>query len=186
MALSAPQEWRLVATEAGMPLYRKLGFAPHGLIVRHQGLWSGAAPAGEADRAGPDDLEGLTALDRAATGADRRNLLAALLEVGRIVVLRDAGRIIGYAALRPFGRGEVAGPVIAADEGVAQVLLSALLADRMGHVIRTDLDGEGALGPWLAARGLARADTGTEMRRGTAPPVTPGVRRFALASQALG
>lgn len=183
MATAAPQEWRLVATPAGMPLYRALGFQARGPVTQHQGLWTGRGQA--ADRAGPTDLDALAALDRAATGADRRSLLAALLAAGRIVVLRGPRGIAGYAALRPFGRGEVAGPVIAPDAAAAQALLSALLADRQGCFIRVDLDGD-ALGPWLAARGLAGVDTGIAMARGTPPPTAPGPRRFALAAQALG
>lgn len=183
METAAPQEWRLVATPAGMPLYGALGFQPRGQITQHQGLWSGVGRA--ADWAGPGDLEALSELDRAATGAERRPLLSALLSAGRIAALRAPGGIAGYAALRRFGRGEVAGPVIAPDPEAARALLSALLADRQGHFIRVDLDGAD-LGPWLSAHGLAAMDTGTEMARGTPPPTSPGPRRFALAAQALG
>lgn len=37
MALATPREWRLVATEDGLPLYEKLGFRAGGRIFQHQG-----------------------------------------------------------------------------------------------------------------------------------------------------
>ena len=37
LALAEPQEWRLVATQSGLPLYRKLGFVECGLVHQHQG-----------------------------------------------------------------------------------------------------------------------------------------------------
>ena len=104
------RQWRLVATADGLPLYQKLGFVETHRIVQQQGtVASVAAPEGVA-WAEPGDTDAIAALDRAATGMDRAGLVAALAGAGRLAVIRDGSGLAGYAALRPFGRGEVAGP----------------------------------------------------------------------------
>lgn len=186
MALAAPQEWRLVATESGLPLYRKLGFVEHDRVIQHQGILTGtAAPAG-VEWAGPGDLDEIIRADTAATGADRAGLVRALLDAGRIAVLRGAGGIAGYGALRPFGRGEVAGPVIATDADQAQMILSFLLADRAGRFIRVDTTEDSGLAPWLAGLGLSHVGGGIGMSRGTPAARSEDFHRFAHAAQALG
>lgn len=186
MALAQPQEWRLVATQDGLPLYRKLGFIETGEIVQCQGVLAPvAAPVG-IDWARPADLTELAALDQAATGADRHALLAAIMAAGQIAVLRRNDRIRGYAARRAFGRGEVVGPVIARDVDAAKALLSHLFADRAGAFMRVDIPQDCGLEPWLKALGLARAGRGIAMSRGSIAPRASEFKRFALAAQALG
>ncbi|MFT3691079.1 GNAT family N-acetyltransferase [Paenirhodobacter sp.] len=180
----AAQEWRLVATEAGLPLYRKLGFVEQNRVVQHQGILTGTTAPEGVDWGG--EVETLAALDHAATGADRRSLIAALLREGRVAVLRREGTVAGYAALRPFGRGEVAGPVIAGNAEDARALLSFVLADRAGRFIRVDTTEDSGLAPWLAELGLAHVGGGIGMSRGTPAPRTGEFHRFALAAQALG
>jgi GNAT superfamily N-acetyltransferase len=103
------RQWRLIATADGLPLYEKLGFVETHRIVQQQGpVAAVAAPEGVA-WAEPGDTEVIAALDRAATGMDRAGLVAALASAGRFAVIRDTGGLAGYAALRRFGRGEVAG-----------------------------------------------------------------------------
>lgn len=187
MALVAPHEWRLVATEDGLPLYRKLGFVETGRILQHQGLLASEPESGGVGRAAPEDAAEIARLDRAATGMERASLVAALLELGEIVVLRDGARITAYAARRPFGRGEVVGPVIAADPDAARRLIAAQLAGRGGRFVRVDIPADSGLAPWLAGLGLAEVGGGVAMRLGPpAPAATGGARSFALASQALG
>ncbi len=184
MAQAQPQEWRLVATESGLPLYRKLGFIQTDRVLQHQGLVAPmAAPQGVA---WAGDLDAIAAIDRTATGADRGALIAALARAGRLAVLRDAQGIAGYAALRPFGRGEVAGPVVARNAEQAQALLAFLLADRAGQFIRVDIPESSGLAPWLAGLGLAHVGGGIGMSRGAPPPRPAEFHRFALAAQALG
>lgn len=153
------------------------------------------------DWAGTEDRAGVAALDRAAFGADRAGLIAALFDRGRVAVIRAEGRPIAWAARRDFGRGEVVGPVIAPDAQAARALLSFLFADRTGGFLRVDADEATGLGPWLAAQGLAAAGGGLRMTRGGAPastgpdptgpvptasvPTGPD-RVFALASQVMG
>lgn len=188
MARAAPAEWRLVATDEGRPLYEKLGFIARGRIVQHQGhVAAVAAPAGVAF-ARASDRDALLALDRAATGCDRTDLIDALFELGQLAVIRSAGRVTAFAARRDFGRGEVVGPVIAPDPEHARALLSFLFSGREGAFLRVDTDADSGLGPWLVACGLMPVGGGLRMTRGAAGPRdNPSAARvFALASQAMG
>lgn len=186
------RECRLTATRDGLPLYEKLGFRATHEISQHQGtpslLPADIAP-GAADLrwARPADFSALAALDRLALGMDRRPLLRLLADLGEIAVLREAGEIVGYAALRPFGRGEVIGPVITDTPERAQALLAFVVASRPGAFLRVDTPEWQRLSPWLAARGLAEVGGGIAMRKGPDGPTPAGpARPFALASQALG
>jgi GNAT superfamily N-acetyltransferase len=178
--------WRLVATVDGLPLYQKLGFVETHRIVQQQGSVAAVvAPEGVA-WAEPDDTDAIAALDRAATGMDRAGLVAALAGAGRLAVIRDGSGLAGYAALRPFGRGEVAGPVVARDPADARRLLAFLFACRPGAFLRVDTPEASGLGDWLAARGLAPVGGGIAMIRGGAPAAASEFQSFALAAQALG
>ncbi|MFO1207936.1 MAG: GNAT family N-acetyltransferase [Amaricoccus sp.] len=187
MALAAPRAWRLVATEDGLPLYRKLGFVETGTILQHQAPLPEEPVGVDADRAVAADAPEIARLDRVATGMARDALVAALLGAGEVAVLRDGARITAYAATRPFGRGAVVGPVVAADADAARRLISALLIGRRGSFTRIDTPADSGLAPWIAGLGLPEVGSGIAMRLG--PPASPaagGPRSFALASQALG
>ena len=180
------RQWRLVATAEGLPLYAKLGFVETYRIVQQQGTAASvAAPEGVA-WAEPDDTDAIAALDRAATGMDRAGLVAALAGAGRLAVIRDESGLAGYAALRPFGRGKVAGPVVARDASDARRLLAFLFASHPGAFLRVDIPEASGLGDWLAAQGLARVGGGIAMIRGGAPTAALEFQSFALATQALG
>jgi GNAT superfamily N-acetyltransferase len=180
------RQWRLIATADGLPLYEKLGFVETHRIVQQQGPVAAVdAPEGVA-WAEPGDTEVIAALDRAATGMDRAGLVAALASAGRFAVIRDTGGLAGYAALRRFGRGEVAGPVVARDAADARRLLAFLFAGRAGAFLRVDTPEASGLGDWLAAQRLEPVGGGIAMIRGGAPADTPDFQTFALAAQALG
>lgn len=186
------RECRLTATADGLPLYEKLGFSATHEIRQHQGvptllLVDVATDAAELGWVGSESFPAVAALDLQALGMDRRPLLRLLAESGRMAMLREAGQIVGYAALRQFGRGEVIGPVIANTVEQAQCLLSFLIASRPGAFLRVDTAEGERLSPWLSARGLAGVGGGIAMRRNATSrqPVGPA-KPFALASQALG
>ncbi len=180
------RQWRLVATADGLPLYAKLGFVETYRIVQQQGtVVPVAAPEGVA-WAEPGDTDAIAALDRAATGMDRAGLVAALAGAGRLAVIRDESGLAGYAALRPFGHGEVAGPVVARDAADARRLLAFLFAGRPGAFLRVDIPEASGLGDWLAAQGLAPVGGGIAMIRGGVPAAASEFQSFALAAQALG
>ncbi|TQI76796.1 acetyltransferase (GNAT) family protein [Bosea sp. AK1] len=185
------RECCLTATADGLPLYEKLGFRAAHEIRQHQGnLREGIAapvPMRGIAWARAEDFATIAALDRQALGFDRRTLLHFLAETAQIAVLREGDRIAGFGALRPFGRGEVIGPVIAETETQAQAILSFLMNARTGTFLRVDTPLPAGLSPWLAACGLAHAGGGIAMRRNAAnrQPIGPA-QPFALASQALG
>lgn len=185
---AANRECRLVATEEGLPLYEKLGFRATGEIAQHQGVLAGPPPAVTApvSWSSTQEIDTLIALDHAACGMDRRRLIHALAAVGEIAVLRDASGPRGFAALRAFGRGDVAGPVVAATREDAEQLLAFLIAARSGGFLRVDTPDTKGLCPFLAAQGLTRVGGGTPMVRNARPAPPQGVHTFALASQALG
>jgi predicted N-acetyltransferase YhbS len=186
------RECRLIATAVGLPLYEKLGFRSIHTIHQHQGILPAEAPsvsipASGVDWARAEDLAAIAAIDREALGMDRRALLALLTEAGSIAVLRAGGRIVGYGALRRFGRGEVIGPVIAGSEAEAQAILSFLMSARSGAFLRIDTPVPAGLSPWLTANGLPETGRGIAMRRGPERPTPAGsAKLFALASQAFG
>ncbi len=188
---SSGRECRLVATQDGLPLYEKLGFRQTHRIVQHQGHVFSIQPSEGVEWAGAQDLTECLSLDRAACGMDRHNLLGYLAEHGRLAVIRREGRISGFGAIRHFGRGEVAGPVVAENADDAKMLLSFLFAGRDGRFLRVDTSEQTGLAPWLTELGLSHVGGGIAMVRDaklrentTAQTLAP--QTFALASQALG
>ncbi len=187
MKTIAPDAWRLVATQDGLPLYEKLGYQVTGEILQHQGPVSAIASTGGAEWATVGDLAAMLALDTTTTGMDRHTLYAALADEAHFAVLRDDTGITGFAAVRDFGRGEVAGPVIARTLEDAQSLLSVIMAERSGQFLRVDTSAEAGLGPWLAEQGLSHVGGGLLMQKGELPESPSRSHTiFALASQALG
>ena len=123
----------LDATPAGAAVYRRLGFVPGFEIDRWErpALAAGTAtPATSpavmtADLA---DLDTLLALDRAATGLDRRFLLSSFLSrPGTQAWRADDGR--GFVIARAGRRAVQIGPLVAGDAGQAAALLDVAIAD---------------------------------------------------------
>jgi predicted N-acetyltransferase YhbS len=132
----------LHATELGRPVYERLGFVPEGAYLT---LAAPTRPPGpptaRADPTAPGaareplvrpgraaDLEDVLAIDRAATGEDRRRLLTALWPTGGLVAASD-GRPLGYHLASPWRSG---GAVVAADPRAGLALLDAVQATQ-GH-----------------------------------------------------
>jgi predicted N-acetyltransferase YhbS len=186
-ALAKERPLRLVATADGVPLYQKLGFAPSGTVLQHQG---GVARLGAPDgveAASEADLPQIKALDRDAYGADRDALINALAERGQFAVIRRNGTIDAYAAIRPFGRGQVIGPVIAGGAEDAKALIGFFAASRPGAFLRVDTDSRTGIAGWLSEIGLAHAGGGIAMDRPSRPDAAQARPKvYALANQALG
>jgi ribosomal protein S18 acetylase RimI-like enzyme len=182
----------LHATEAGLPLYEKLGFKAIGTIEQHQGVVTAAdAPAlahgSELRPATGHDLDCLAALDAQAAGMPREAAIRQVLEQGgNTVILTNAGKEVGFVACRPFGRGRVIGPVVAPDRAGAQALIGHWLAAHQGGFVRVDVHTKAGLGDWLASQNPPRAGGGTTMVRGPEPRRGPEAGGWALMSQALG
>lgn len=176
----------LLATEAGKPLYDKLGFVTVGACRQYQGNYDGA-PADDAGlrSAHPDDLAAILALDTAAFGVGRAPVLRALMQVGRVAVLDDGTGITGYAIEREFGRGTVVGPIVAASEADAIRLFQALA--RPGFVRVDAVVGQESFAGHLTAHGLAAVGADSpSMLRGSWPEARGSARVFAMSSHALG
>lgn len=189
-------ERRLIlnATRAAFTLYLSLGFNPQATVHQYRGV---VAPDLPPAPVGPeviapvpfDDLPEIVALDATAFGAERRRLLAHLAGSSAMLGLRRGTRWVGYAVSRPFGRGQVIGPIVAESEDQAVRLSAAFLAQLGGSFVRIDTrHDEGAFPSFLRASGLSVFDTVRTMTRGTTLAAVetgmPGI--YGLAGHALG
>ncbi len=181
----------LNAPDAGVPLYKQLGFEATGPVFQHRGA-AFAVPMAELipdERVRPlgaKDMPTLRALARRATGMDRDALLDALVRGAKGVVLTRKNEPVGFALFRRFGRGYVVGPTIAPDTSGAKALISHWLGSNIGMFCRLDVPLESDLCLWLEELGLPCVGRVVRMVRGTRPPIDPSVTVFSLTTQALG
>ena len=167
----------LVATKAGQPLYEGLGFEVQTWyrIKEAPGLVPGASNAvgnrpGRAFRT--SDLPAMAALDRAATGEDRRHLLEAFAgPETALCVDRADGTLGGFVVRAPWGGGAT----IAPDPLDAMAVLTARrLAAGPEKRVRAGLlaDNEAGL-ERLAADGWVDVWQAPRMIRGPVPSWDP-------------
>ena len=127
----------LYATDMGRPVYERVGFTTEARARAWRGTPPGPAPDG-IRRLRPADREALLALDRSASGEDRRAMydeLRALLGLG---YERD-GVLRGFALQTPWG----AGPgVVAADDEAGVALLRGLSLEPQPLTVTTPDDNE--------------------------------------------
>ena len=118
----------LVATDRGQRLYERLGFEVQSWYRTFQapasereGTRVGAAADAARLRAfEPGDLDAIVALDRTATGEDRRHVLEELVTVDAARVLDDADGVIrGFVVRAPWGGGATVAPRL--EDGLAIV-----------------------------------------------------------------
>ncbi|MBN8942150.1 MAG: GNAT family N-acetyltransferase [Rhizobiales bacterium] len=181
----------LNATEAGRPLYERLGFREIGTVRQHQGTAFSVplAPLESGERIRPigrADETALAALDLEATGRPRTALLSALLGVADGIALDRNGETVGFALFRRFGRGYVIGPVVAENAEGAKALISHWVGAHAGMFLRIDVPGDSGLSGWLNDLGLTGVDPVATMARGTPPLRGTTVGTFAAVNQALG
>ncbi|MDG2406905.1 MAG: GNAT family N-acetyltransferase [Paracoccaceae bacterium] len=190
-ATLAERHLRLNATGSAWRLYRSVGFRETGSVVQYQGIVRsdvGVVSTPEARIATHTDLPAITMLDKALFGTERAQVLAQLFEASQVHVTMSAGQITGFAMCRPFGRGDLIGPLVAACEDDAVTLARGFLQTHSGRFVRLDADARHkALGGFLNAAGLKNYDTVVAMTRGTHfGPEASDTQVYALASQALG
>jgi GNAT superfamily N-acetyltransferase len=109
----------LVATEAGQPLYERLGFTVQTRyrIMEAPGLGRGLRN-GSIRPYRPEDLPAMAALDAAATGEDRAHVLASFAAADTTRCLdRPNGSLGGFVIRAPWGGGATIAPD--ADDGLA-------------------------------------------------------------------
>jgi GNAT superfamily N-acetyltransferase len=126
---------RLDATPLGEPLYEKLGFTADYTLTRYGGTLPAAAePIGKLP---PISVAEAAALDRLATGADRRSLLEALWEEQPGHGLVRDGKTLGFHTARPGSIAAHIGPCIA--EPAAGEVLQDALRQRAGDSVFLDV-----------------------------------------------
>ena len=179
----------LNSTEEGLTLYERRGFTAWGTVLQHQGWLTVAVTPDARDGIRPatvSDLAAIQAFDERATGMPRPSMVAALADVGDVVVIDRGGRVAGYAIARRFGRGYVVGPVAAESAQDAQRLILAQLSKLHGQFVRIDVYAEHGLGDWLESLGLERVGHATAMVKGRRPVSDGPARMYALANQSFG
>jgi GNAT superfamily N-acetyltransferase len=155
----------LHATDAGRPVYERVGFVAEG----RSRAWRGAAFNGRTPpriRAlRPGDRPALAELDHAITGERREAVLDAIAPLTGMAA-EDDGRLVGYPLSSPWGAGPA---VLAADEQVGLELLAAARGATRGPAVLTLPDanetGIDALRRW----GFRPVNHAERMRLG--PPV---------------
>jgi len=188
----------LNSTRAAKRLYRSIGFTPEATVYQCQG----EAHLGETDPLLPpdaelrditaDDMNDIATLDAAAYGADRRAWLEKLFALSKGVALIRENKISAFALCRPFGRGQVIGPVVACDDMDAIAVTKPHVASHQGRFLRLDTrEKSGAFADFLMESGLDLFDTVTTMSmQGRWADLnnhkTGYAKIFGLASQALG
>ena len=98
----------LYATEAGRPVYERLGFVAEGRAVAWRGV-AGSGPPVDLQRVGPADRDRLRALDRAVTGERRDAVLDAIHPLTGVAIV-GGGDLDGWAIASPWGAGTAIGP----------------------------------------------------------------------------
>ena len=148
----------------GRPLYERLGFVIEGAATAWRGS-AGAIPAGvRVRRLRERDRAAVSALDRAATGEERANLLDALHPLAGLAADRS-GELVGWAAKAPYG----AGIAICARDDEAGVALMAAAASGPAPATLVVPDANAAAMANLRRWGFRPANAGERMRLG--PPV---------------
>jgi GNAT superfamily N-acetyltransferase len=174
----------LLATEAGRPVYERLGFVAGERYGSY--AWPSASP--DAGPPGvnvvtrpmlPGDLPAVYALDCAATGEDRRGFIEALAASGWVAT-RGAD-VIGFHIACPWGGG----PTIARDTAAGLALIRLAAAVRRAPRSLGLPEANAAAVKYLSELGIAADRYATRMWLGTPPPwragMIFGVFNFAVA-----
>ena len=178
----------LVATEAGLPIYRRLGFQSAGRYASFD--WpselAGEGPRHRLRRASPSDMPAVLELDATATGEDRAAFLTNADATPWVLEIDRGGgwRVEGFHLPCLWGGG----PTIARDEASALPLLdlsSRFHRREAARPLAVPEDNHRAI-EHLARAGLAPRRHVTRMWLGDDPPVIRaemiwGVFNFAIA-----
>lgn len=192
LALDAakPRTPILNATGPGEPLYASMGFKTFDHVAQHQGMPATPVPAVQEAQCRTLDeshYPDIIALANLGSGMDRTVVLQDLFpDCTRIVGAEVNGKLEGIALLRPFGRGQVIGPVVARSVEQAMQLISELIAATPEIFTRVDIPADCGLGSWLEEVGLKCVDRAPRMSLGTPPAVSKDTLQFALVTQAIG
>ncbi len=172
---------RLDATPQGAPIYARLGFVAQRAIERWRRAGRSPIPAA-ADPLDPALIARAGALDAAAMGFERGDVIAALLTRGPASVAGD-----GLALVRDGRTAWQVGPVVAGNGRRAVELLTSVLRrlDEDAAVIVDACADAPELAVWLEREGFRRERPFTRMAKGDPPEGEPR-RLFAIAGPELG
>lgn len=192
----------LNSTRAAKRLYSTMGFTPEATVFQCQGQATLSAaqkgqpcalpPSTQLRAITPDDLEEIIALDHPAYRANRVVLLSQLLPLSKGVALIRDNKIIAFSLIRPFGRGYVIGPIVAASDEEAIAVTRPHIASHEGRFLRIDTrEKSGPFAEFIRQSGLELFDTVTTMSMHGQllnPDQENGkdVKIFGLVSQTLG
>jgi GNAT superfamily N-acetyltransferase len=151
----------LYATEAGRPVYERLGFVAEERAIAWRGV-AGAAPPLDLQRLADPDRARLRALDQAVTGERRDAVLDSIQPLAGVFAPGGVNGMTGWAIASPWG----AGSAIAAtrpETGVA-LMAAATSGPAAGTLIVPD--GNLAAGDALRAWRFVRLNDALRMRLG--------------------
>jgi len=188
---------KLDATDAGRPVYLKLGFVDERPICRYvadratveQALSMGCeCPIPSQVRPiAETDWPAIAAMDAPAFGADRMSLLRSLHTGGPSCVVVRGGEIIGYGFARPGELAGYLGPIVSRDVLAVQDLVTNLLGQLPGEKFFWDIMPDNRYAAATAesfgftvARNLTRMYRGEKMHPGMVDNI------FAIAGFELG
>lgn len=134
---------KLDATALGEPVYRKFGFENEYSITRMVNNCVGdmALPHNDCIPAAPRHFPGIIELDAEAFGTGRKKLITYLMEryPGKAIVLEENNRVEGFALGRNGHRYHHIGPVVAATDAKATLLIKQALQKLQGQPVVTDV-----------------------------------------------
>jgi GNAT superfamily N-acetyltransferase len=113
----------LLATDAGRPVYERLGFVAGERYGAYAWPTTGAPRAATIGLLEPGQLAAVCELDRVATGEDRSRFLATLADGGWVATCGD--EVVGFHVPCPWGGG----PTIARDPAVGLALVGRAAGD---------------------------------------------------------
>lgn len=179
---------RLDATAQGRPLYETLGFRVDFRLGRYGGVVDPAGIDGETRPGRPADLAQIAALDRVATGTDRRPLLDRFLRddpLRCLVAGPVGGPIRGFVLWRPGSSADQVGPCIAEpDAGRASLDDAGLRLAGRPVIVDVPTDHGEAIA-WAVGRGMRQNREFWRMTRGE-PVVEDLARLWASSGPEMG
>lgn len=154
----------LHATDAGRPVYGRLGFVEEGRSRAWRGGPASPRPGARLRPLRAADRTAIAALDQAATGERRDPVLDAISPLTGLAAERD-GQLRGYLLSSPWGAGPA---VLADDEACGLELLSAARGATQGPSILTLPDDNTAGVAALESWGFRAVNHAERMRLGPA------------------
>ncbi|PWT70376.1 MAG: GNAT family N-acetyltransferase [Proteobacteria bacterium] len=176
----------LDATPAGAKVYAPLGFRTIMGLNRWEGMGGAVVDRGEPVRPlASSDVDRIARFDAIAFGAPRNTLLANWWSRAgtRGFELADE---IGYGLIRRSRIASQLGPVVAATESSAIVLLDAAIASMPGAVFVDVPEQWADIGAYLSTRGFAVQRPFQRMALGIDRPYGEPARVFAIAGPEYG